>query len=368
LTEAIDLQRESVSLMPDGHPESATILANLAMALLVRFERLGVVPDLDAAAEVLEEALSVNYVLHQALCLGLYADCMRQRSELLGAAGHEEEATRAAEKAVAAAKDAVAAARDSNARALSLLRLGNSWGTLRELTGRASDQARSAEAYGKAIALFDDTDPNALTCAADRAILELLACLEAPTLPVLARSADLLRATLTRTLPGGPLWARVAASLLAALVRRHELEPDFDPGEALELHRRLAGSTSAPPRLRVASGMIAGSLLMSDQLTLHAAMAFEEAVELLPLAVWHGLDRTSQEAHLADLPGLAASAAASQLSVNAAGRAVELLEQGRGIMWARLLELREEDDELWRQQPELASRLRDVAAALNASR
>jgi tetratricopeptide (TPR) repeat protein len=367
LTEAIDLQRESVGMVPDGHPESATYLVNLAMALLLRFDRLGVVPDIDAAAGVLEKALALNNPLMQALCFGLYADCMRHRSKLLGAAGNQDGAVLVAAKSVDAATNAVAAAAGRNARAVSLIRLANSWAAMWELTSQEPDRARAAEAYGHAAALFDDADPNAVVCVAGLAVLELRACLKTAALPELVKSAELLRAALPRTLPGGTLWALVAASLLAALAKRHELEPGFDTGEALDLHRRLSSSTSAPPRLRIMSGMIVGSVLMSDQSALPAAMTFEEAMALLPVAVWHGIDRASQEAHLADITGLASSAAASQISVNATGRAVELLEQGRGIMWARLLELRQEHEALGRQHPELATRLRDIAAALNAS-
>jgi tetratricopeptide (TPR) repeat protein len=367
LTEAIDLQRESVNLVPDGHPESASFLANLGMALLLRFERLGVVPDVDAAADILAKAVRLNNPLQRVLCLGLYATCMRHRSKLLAAAGDQERATLAATKAVTAAKDAAALAVSKSARAEALIRLGTSWAARCDVTGQESDRASSAEAFGRAAALLEDTDPNAVVCMADIAILELAACLKVPALPALVKSAEMLRAALTRAPSGGALWAIVAASLLAALAMRHQIEPDVDLGEVLELHRRLGSSTSAPPRVRIVSCMIAGSVLMSDQSTLLAAAAYEEAMALLPLAVWHGIDRVSQEAHLADLTGLASSAAASLISANAAGRAVELLEQGRSIMWARQLELRQQNGPLWRHHPDLAMRLRDIAAALNAS-
>jgi hypothetical protein len=98
-----------------------------------------------------------------------------------------------------------------------------------------------------------------------------------------------------------------------------------------------------------------------------AAKPYDDAIRLLPAAAWHGSDRSSQEARLADCSGLASDAAACQLALGRVDLAVETLEQGRSILWAQMLQLRNRDDALWRAQPDIATRLRDIAAALAAA-
>jgi hypothetical protein len=64
-----------------------------------------------------------------------------------------------------------------------------------------------------------------------------------------------------------------------------------------------------------------------------AAAGFRKAVELLPLASWHGLGRASQERFVADSLGLAAGAAASALQIAEVQESVRLLELRRSVMW-----------------------------------
>ncbi|PBK97702.1 TPR-like protein [Armillaria gallica] len=59
LDEAIILHRQSLSLRPHGHPERADSLINFAVALVVRFNQQGGAVDLDEAITHLREALSL---------------------------------------------------------------------------------------------------------------------------------------------------------------------------------------------------------------------------------------------------------------------------------------------------------------------
>jgi hypothetical protein len=88
-----------------------------------------------------------------------------------------------------------------------------------------------------------------------------------------------------------------------------------------------------------------------------AAEDYATAVGLLPLLAWRGLDRASREKLLGDYPGVAAQAAASAVAAGDPGRGIELLEQGRSVLWGQLLETRSDLTVLHEAHPELAARL-----------
>ena len=96
-----------------------------------------------------------------------------------------------------------------------------------------------------------------------------------------------------------------------------------------------------------------------------AMTGFATAVGLLDLVAWRGLDRDDQERLLADCQGIAGDAAACALQAGRAELAVELLEQGRGVLLAQALDTRAEHDDLRDRAPELAERLARVSAGLD---
>lgn len=96
-----------------------------------------------------------------------------------------------------------------------------------------------------------------------------------------------------------------------------------------------------------------------------AAEGFETAITLLPLVVWHGQLRTDSEFHLTRLTGLASDAAASAISAERLERAIELLEQGRAVLWSRLLDDRADLKSLHLVEPDLARKLDAIRVALD---
>jgi hypothetical protein len=87
-----------------------------------------------------------------------------------------------------------------------------------------------------------------------------------------------------------------------------------------------------------------------------AAHGFEVAVELLPQITPAHLRRAHRIDQLAGFAGLAADAAAAMLYHGDPGRAVELLEQGRGVLLGQALDVHAGLDALRRLHPELADR------------
>ncbi|MFF3863148.1 CHAT domain-containing protein [Streptomyces sp. NPDC002209] len=95
-----------------------------------------------------------------------------------------------------------------------------------------------------------------------------------------------------------------------------------------------------------------------------AADGFAAAVGLLPLTAWRGLDRGDRERLLAPRSHLASEAAACAIACGRLEEAVELLDQGRSVLWGQALDARTDLTELARAHPELARRLDGLRAGL----
>jgi tetratricopeptide (TPR) repeat protein len=163
-----------------------------------------------------------------------------------------------------------------------------------------------------------------------------------------------------------PVWPTAAANLAATLVQRYLLgHAEADLAEALSLSREVGAAPVASTDRRVRISAIAGEVAMHAGDPGQAAPFYRTALQLLPAMAWLGMDRPTQETHLGDASDIARDAAACHVAIGRAGGAVELLEQGRGVLWAQLLQLRQRHAELEEQHPDLASRLRDVGAGLD---
>jgi len=96
-----------------------------------------------------------------------------------------------------------------------------------------------------------------------------------------------------------------------------------------------------------------------------AAEGYAAGVALLPQVAWHGLDRVTREEQLASWAGMAADAAACAITAGQLGRAVEVLEQGRSVLWTEALHLRSDLTRLREHDPDLAARLDEVRRELD---
>lgn len=136
--------------------------------------------------------------------------------------------------------------------------------------------------------------------------------------------------------------------------------------EAAGLFREASSIHAAPPQHRVAAARAWGETAHELGDIRQAADGFESAVELLTRVAWHGLDQETRERLLAGLSGLAADAAAAAVLAGRRESAIELIEQGRSVLWTQLLRLRSDLTALADAAPELELRLREVGARLAA--
>jgi tetratricopeptide (TPR) repeat protein len=142
-------------------------------------------------------------------------------------------------------------------------------------------------------------------------------------------------------------------------------EDPADQEEALRLYRAAVDVVTAPAIERARAARALGRLAMGEQGGVATALAaFTELIALLAEAVWHGLGRIDQAQLLHEFSGTASDAAACAIALHDGRRAVELLEQGRAVLFGRALDSRVSDTLLSERHPRLATQLREVLAEL----
>jgi hypothetical protein len=174
------------------------------------------------------------------------------------------------------------------------------------------------------------------------------------------RAADL-------TPPGHPDLAMYLSNLGISLRTRFGGSGDAgDLDAAAGCWRRASEVPAATPGVRLAAARAWGEAAAAAGRTNEAADGHAAAVGLLSMAAWHGLDRATRQEQLAQWAGLAADAAACAILDARPALAVELLEQGRSVLWTQALNLRGDLSLLADKAPGLAERLDSIRAILDS--
>lgn len=317
LDEAIMFGRRAAAELPAGQPERPRALSTLGLALRIRHERKNAADDLTEAITTLEEAVDALPPGHpdRAGVASSLSTCLRRRFRL--------------------SRDR----RDLDAA----VRTGRA--ALAEASAGHVDRPRCQANLAAALSAAYEVEPTG-------AGLEEAIALGTGALDVV--DAD------------DPLRATLLANLGLALRRRHER--DHRPEGAAAAARAYAGSAAvvtAPPLPRATSALTAGRLWARERRWPDALDAFETAVRLLPEITDRRLERPDQEHHLAHLGGLGSAAAAAALEGGDADRALTLLEHGRGVLLAQLMQTRTDLGRLPEDHPRLAERAEHLRAELN---
>ncbi|MET7394047.1 CHAT domain-containing protein [Dactylosporangium sp. NPDC005572] len=309
LDDAIACLREAVQLAPATGPDRLTYRSNLALALRNRFEYTSDRASLGEAEQLLRGVVAEVPAGHPACptYLAELAHCLHR-------AGVETRAEEPLRESVELLRTAVA--RSPAGSPEQLLHLSNLGGTLLSLGGSSADDAVLAEGVGVLTDAVGRLDPDNFELA-----------------DVLLNLGDGHRARFRR---GGGREAFTAATAA---------------------YRRLAGTAQATTLHRAMAAQRLGHLHADDGDLRSARDAFRTAVGLLDLVAWLGLHRDDQERLLVEFSGLAGSAAAVAVALDDPDGALEILEQGRGVLLTRTLNLRSDADEVRVRAPVLAERL-----------
>lgn len=322
LLEALIGHRTAVQLTPNGHPKLPSRLSNLGNTLLSQFERERDPKALREAVLTHEQAVAASPPGHP-----LHASCQSNYSKALSTLyglTRTPEALRAADAAARAA--AAACGKDDPTRARHLSNLAINLERRFHATGDVAALKEAVEVGRAATALSKDDHPEA-----------------AGQLSVLA---TVLKSVFERT---GDINALSEARALLA---------------------KAAQSAACPVTTRIdaARDLVDVCILMENHDA--ALVAAQDAVSLLPHVAPRDLYRADRGHRLGDVAGVGECAAAAALCAGEPQRAVELLEQARGLLLAETMHMRGDRERLQAHAPDLADefiRLHDELSGLETA-
>ena len=366
LTEAIEVGRDALAATPNDHPDHAAYLSNLGAALGALFERTGNIEALTEAIQVTREAVATAPNGHP--------DRARSLSNLgaaLRALFERTESTEALAEAIQTGRDAVAATpNDHPNHAIYLNNLGVALRVLFERTGDIGALTEAIEVGRDALAATPNDHPDHAARLSNlgailRALFERTGDIEA-----LAEAIEVGRDAVAATPDGHPDHAARLGILGSALEALFERTADNEAlAGAVACFRAAGGCPTAAAAVRIrgwldAAAVLAGGVGESAQDALAAA---EAAAELLPQVTPRSLARADREHQLSAIGVLAGLAAAVAIAAGRPERAVELLEQTRGVLVADTVDARSSDlTRLRETDPELAAAFEELRARLDA--
>lgn len=319
LDDAIEAWQGVVGGTPDSHPAKPGRLSALATARFMRFQSDPVdMSPLDDGIESLRDALRLapqGHALRPMLQTNLSA-LLLSRSEHAGDRDALREAVRLSREAESAAPP------DGSDRGMYLSNLGLALVQQARLSDNPSD-ARDA------IAVLERA---------------LNAC--------------------SRDDPGR---ARALIAMGGAQARAFELGDSRALALGTGAFREAAAMETAPSAVRIWAGREGGRLAASGGDTAGALEAFAGAVRLIEDAAWAGLRQADQQRALSECNGLPMDAAAMAIETGHPELAVELLEQGRGVLLARQLEAPGLHDRLQAAAPNAADELAWIDSELDSA-
>ncbi|MEU8825114.1 CHAT domain-containing protein [Streptomyces sp. NPDC048636] len=352
---AIGTLREAVTHMPKARLGMA--LTNLGGALMDRWRTIGNRVWLAEAVTVLRRAVkdSPPTAMERSLHLNNLAEALRCRYETF-------DDTSAADEAATLLREAMAVAHGDRIGAeMAAINLGVL------LTNRAQSD-RDPQVAGEAWRVLEEVVAGLGEHHPSRsfALQKLsMACAIAARLAeeptgvmarqALRRAVTVARDSLMGTSEGHPGHGLSQLLLAVAQLDRAALGEQVDLVEVARIARGCAHNPVAHGGARLLAARAWGEASAKAGHGADALDGYVYALGLLPSIAPRSLARADQEARLSISTGLASDAAALALNEGAAGRALTLLEQGRGVLLAQGLENRAD-----------ASRLRALAPALAA--
>ena len=365
LDEAIEVGRECADATPPGHRFKAQRLSNLGFALRLRYERLGQPADIEQATHF--GARAVEAAADDAPALPLLqsnlAVASRVRYEV---SADPADLARAIEMGTRCLRATDA---DAYERRGMLSNLGLAHFETFEISRARSDLAAGATLLSQALDATPQDDPDWPMYALNLSMTMRVVAAEVGSADAADRAVDLAERAYHR-LPGEH---RERPGALSELGRAHWIR-SVTTGDAtaaalaIGYRRAAANDPVASPILRTLAAVDWAQWSRETGDLPEAVTGYRAVVELLAVVAWHGLDVTAQQRHLRRWREPARAAAATCVEAGLVPWAIELLEQGRTVLWNQVLDRRADFGELRTQQPELAERLERIRVVLDADR
>jgi tetratricopeptide (TPR) repeat protein len=380
-TAAVEAGHQAVAVTSAGGAARALALSTLGLALVRRFELTADRGDLDAAIEAGGQAVDAAGPADpgRLLYLSNLSGEFLRRAELTQATSDLDGAVSAARRAVEIAAGPV--------RPRALGNLSNALQAKFIRTREKADITAAAEAARTAVHEAGPHDANVasylnslsnslqLQFSVTQTVGNLDEAISAGEQAVkvtnpLSPSYAIVVATLARALQAKAEHTRVAADFDAAVstaeqavlatpagyftkasclnvlqaaqqARFSALGQPGDARAAIETGQQAVAIQLAPAGVRIQAALGWAEVAIATTDWAEAVRAYDTAASLLPDIAPRGMARSDQELQLAQLAGLGARAAACCLEAGDAEHAMELLEQGRGVLLSQVLATRE---------------------------
>ncbi len=353
LDAALTAGRQAVAAIPADHPTRAMWLSNLGGTLQARFERTGDQADLDTAIGLLRQAVAATPA-DQPDHAGKLANlgiALQRRFERAGDLADLDAAITASRQAVAA----IPAGHPDHA--MNLSNLGVALQARFERTGDQVDLDTAVGLLRQAVAATPADHPNHALMQNNLSSALQRRFERAGDLADLDAAIGLLGQALAAISADYPGRAEWLSNLGRALERRFERTGNpADLDAALTADQQAVAANAGSPRVRAITARRWGRAAADGGRWQEAVAGFAAAAELQGLVAPRSLTRTDQEHLLEELGSLGADAAACCVQAGLTERAVELFEQGRGVLLGQALDTRTDLTALSEQHPDLAAR------------
>ena len=348
LNEAILLDREALALCPPGHPDRSGSLNNLAAGLCTRYNQLGEIEDLNEAILLARDALALCPPGHlgRSLSLNNLAVLLCTRYNRLGRVENLDEA-------ILLDRDALKLHPPGHPnRSMSLNNLALDLSARCSQPGRAEDLKEAISLSRDALALRPPGRPDRVSSLNNLALHLYCRYSLGGENDDLSDAIIFLREAVKLCPLGHPARSKVLEFLAQCLSARYsKLRDAKDVDELFSLYTELARVTETVSScdLSATRAWVNVAEYCRHPTTL---LAYQTALRLL---VQHLATLPSLPQHLTVLKShtssLAADAFSAYLRHKSPRKAVELLEQGRGVFWSQLTRLCSPLDEVVAQGP-----------------
>jgi tetratricopeptide (TPR) repeat protein len=360
---AVAVARAAATEIPADHVSQPLIFQALGNALQARFAVTGALEDLNEAINVLEQA---SATMRPALP-GRPGALANLAGMLLALFSRTSEQSSLYQAMTAAREAADHCPVRSPYRTACLTVLADTLYAHYQATDDSSSLEEANAMVREAIAALPDGSPARAALFTRLADMQLMACQRYGVASYLDQGEAAAREAVATAPAGTPAHARALSSLASLARERYsrELSP-ASADAAIELWATAAHTVSASVSVRVDAAIAWAELAVSLGRWPIALSGYQVAVELLPLTAWRGSAVTERAALLGRYARLGQDAAACALRADRPERALEMLEQCRGLFWEHALDTRTDLARLREADPGLAERLYAVRDRLDA--
>ncbi|KAH6660538.1 CHAT domain-containing protein [Truncatella angustata] len=362
LEEAIRLEQEAVDTTPQDHPQKPAYLNGLGLLFGSRYTKVGAISDLDRAVSFAREA--VNGTAEKDANWITYANNLSNR---IGLRYQRTEAMSDLNEAIHIAKIVVDATPPNHIDlAMHLQDLGHRYLNRYERLKSVDDLDQAIRYTTEAVEATDEDKPSWPIYLNSLGVLSRERFYNTRAMHDIDGAVYAAKCVLAVVLEDDSNWAMYAYNLGASLGDMFTKTLDEDElSEVIYWLREALHHSGSPIPIRIKAGkfLLEWCAAMSDWQGAYEAA--KTSMSLVPKLTSRSLQNADKQFLLSQLVGLASDGAAMALKLTQDPlTALDLLEQGRGVVAATLEEMRTDVLDFQETHPELAQRFIDLRKEL----